>query len=466
MDMLVFQLLSLGFAIVATGAILLLLLGFGRSRSDSAVSDTVKSEADRSRTQAEAQARGLREELRGAIRDLQTASDAKLDATDARLAASARDLREALIGSFGQTSELLSQTLTGLGAHQKERLDKLLGALEVLTDKQALAQETLRQTVEGRLDALRVENSAKLDEMRQTVDEKLQTELEKRLGESFRTVSEQLERVHKGLGDMQTLATGVGDLKKVLSNVKTRGILGEVQLGMLLEQFLSPGQYSANVQVKQGSAERVEFAIRLPGRDDEADVLMPIDAKFPQEDYIRLVEASERADVEGVAAASLALELRVKACAKTIHDKYINPPVTTDTAILFLPTEGLFAEMLRRPGLLEHIQTSYRVTIAGPTTLSSLLSAFQMGFRSLALQKRSGEVWKLLSAVRTEFSRHAETVEKLKKHLNAASNTIDQLGTRTNAMNRKLRDVDVLPAGETEALLGLVAPAEEDSSEG
>ncbi|MDR3528876.1 MAG: DNA recombination protein RmuC [Rhizomicrobium sp.] len=506
MDMLVFQLLSLGFGVLATAAILIVLLRLGRVRGESGVSDTVRSEADRSRAHAEEQARGLRQELTDVLRGFQDSLEkrldagveslrapvaamgqkldadmrklaedgalgrdalratieAKLDATDVRLAASARETREALTASFKETREILTGTLTSIGEHQKERLDKLLGALEALTDRQALAQETLRQTVESRLDALRVENSAKLDEMRQTVDEKLQTELEKRLGDSFRTVSEQLERVHKGLGDMQTLAVGVGDLKKVLSNVKTRGILGEVQLGMLLEQFLSPSQYSANVQIKQGSAERVEFAIRLPGRDDEADVLMPIDAKFPQEDYIRLVEASERADVEAVAAAALALELRVKACAKTIHDKYINPPVTTETAILFLPTEGLFAEMLRRPGLLEHIQTEYRVTIAGPTTLSSLLSAFQMGFRSLALQQRSGEVWKLLSAVRTEFSNHGKVVEKLRNQLGAAANTIDQLGTRTNVMNRKLRDVEAMPQVEAQEILGLVAPEEDE----
>ncbi len=498
MDMLVFQLLSLGFAVLATGAILMVLLGFGRGRGEGGISDTVRSEADRSRAQAEEQARALRQEMTDVIRGFQDslekrldagveslrtpvaaigqkldadmrklaedaamsrdllrgAMETKLDATDLRLAASARETRE-----------VLTAALSGIGEYQKERLDKLLGALEALTDKQALAQETLRQTVESRLDALRVENSAKLDEMRQTVDEKLQTELEKRLGDSFRTVSEQLERVHKGLGDMQSLAIGVGDLKKVLSNVKTRGILGEVQLGMLLEQFLSPSQYSANVQIKQGSAERVEFAIRLPGRDDDADVLMPIDAKFPQEDYIRLVEASERGEVEAVAAAALALELRVKACAKTIHDKYINPPVTTETAILFLPTEGLFAEMLRRPGLLEHIQTEYRVTIAGPTTLSSLLSAFQMGFRSLALQQRSGEVWKLLAAVRTEFSNHGRVVEKLRNQLGAAANTIDQLGTRTNVMNRKLRDVEAMPHIEARDILGLAAP-EDESGEG
>lgn len=449
------QLLTLGVVLVTGAAVLLMLFGFGRRRGEKEVGDTVRTEADRIRFDAAEQARGLRQEVQDSIRGFQGATEAKLDATDTRLATAARETREALTASFKDTREGLTATLTGLGEHQKERLDTVVQELKSLSEKQGLAAEALRGAVEGRLDLLRSENSAKLDEMRKTVDEKLQSELEKRLGESFRTVSEQLERVHKGLGDMQTLATGVGDLKKVLSNVKTRGILAEGQLGMLLDQFLSPGQYIANAQVKQGSDERVEFAIRLPVGDDGVDVLMPIDAKFPQEDYARLVEASERADVEGVAAAAADLEKRVKTCAKTIHDKYINPPVTTETGILFLPTEGLFAEVLRRPGLLEHIQTEYRVAIAGPTTLSSMLSAFQMGFRSLALQKRSGEVWRLLAAVRTEFSKHSETVERLKRHLNAAANTIDQLGTRTNAMNRKLRDVETLPAGEAQNLLGL-----------
>jgi DNA recombination protein RmuC len=330
----------------------------------------------------------------------------------------------------------------------------VVGELKALAEQQGGAAEALRQTVEGRLDKLRQENSDKLDEMRKTVDEKLQSELEKRLGESFRTVSEQLERVHKGLGDMQSLATGVGDLKKVLSNVKTRGILGEAQLGMLLDQFLSPAQYLANAQIKPGAF--VEFAIRLPG--DGADVLMPIDAKFPSEDYERLVEAADRADADGVAMAAAALEARVKNFAKTIHDKYINPPATTDYAILFLPTEGLFAEVVRRAGLIEAIQRDFQVTVAGPTTLTALLSAFQMGFRALALQQRSGEVWKVLGAVRSEFSKHGEVVERLKKQLGAAANTIDALDTRTNQMNRRLRDVEALPASEAQEVLGLPSP--------
>lgn len=458
---LILQLLALGFAFVAAAAGLLLVFRRKSAEGTENIATTVRTEADRIRFDAAEQSRGLRQEVSETIRGFQSATETKLDSTDKRLADSARELREALTGSFKETRETLTANLTGLGEHQKERLEKLLASLDQLIERNTQAQEALRQTVEGRLDAIRTENAAKLDEMRKTVDEKLQTELEKRLGDSFSKVSEQLERVHKGLGEMQTLATGVGDLKKVLSNVKTRGILGEVQLGMLLEQFLSPSQYIANAQVKQSSAERVEFAIRLPGREDGGEVLIPIDAKFPQEDYLRLVEASEKADVEAVTAAAAALEARVKACARTIHDKYINPPTTTDYAILFLPTEGLFAEMLRRPGLLEQIQSDYRVTIAGPTTLTSLLSAFQMGFRSLALQQRSGEVWKLLSAVRTEFANHGKAVETLKTHLHRATEAIDKLGTRTNVMNRKLREVDVLPAGEAQDLLGLTGPVDE-----
>jgi DNA recombination protein RmuC len=465
---LVLQLLTLGLAVVAAAAALLILFRTGRKGENSEnIMAAVRTEADRLQLHAENQSRGLRQEVTEGLRGFQTATEAKLDATDARLAASARDLREALTGSFTQTTELLTGNLTGLGVHQKERLDALLAELKALTEKHAQTQETLRQTVEGRLDALRIENSAKLDEMRKTVDEKLQTELEKRLGESFRTVTEQLERVHAGLGEMQTLATGVGDLKKVLTNVKTRGIWGEVQLGMLLEQFLSPDQYIANAQCKPNSAERVEYAVRFSSRDIEGDLLLPIDAKFPQEDYQRLIDASERSDVEAVALASAALEARVKSFAKTICEKYINPPITTDYAILFLPTEGLFAEVLRRPGLQEQLQQQ-RVMLAGPTTLSSLLSAFQLGFRSLAIQERSSEVWKILGAVRQEFAKHGAVVEKLKNQLDTASRTIERLGTRTTAMNRKLRDVEILPVGNAQTLLGLpdAALPEDEEDEG
>jgi DNA recombination protein RmuC len=268
---------------------------------------------------------------------------------------------------------------------------------------------------------------------------------------------------------MNVLATGVGDLKKVLTNVKTRGTWGEIQLGMLLEQFLSPDQYLRNAQVRAGSAERVEFAVKFASRDVEGDLLLPIDAKFPHEDYERLVQAAERADVEGVEDAAIALEARVKSFAKAICEKYISPPQTTDFAILYLPTESLYAEVLRRPGLQENLQREHRVTIAGPTTLAAMLNAFQMGFRSLAIQKRSSEVWQILGAVRAEFADHGKVVAKLQKQLGAASNTIEALGTRTKAMNRKLRDVETLPVAEAQAVLGLstaaLAAEEDDGGE-
>jgi DNA recombination protein RmuC len=458
---LMLQVLTLGVALVAAATALIVLVR--KPKPDDTIAATVRTEADRIRADSAEQARASREEVRGLIKDFQAATEQKLETAASQQMNAARDTREALAASFAQTTEMLTANLKGLGEHQKERLDTVVAELKSLSDKQAQAAEALRQTVEGRLDVLRRENSEKLDEMRRTVDEKLQTELEKRLGESFRTVSEQLDRVHKGLGEMQTLATGVGDLKKVLSNVKTRGILGEVQLGMLLDQILAPSQYATNVAVKPGSADRVEFAIRLPGRDDGDEMLMPIDSKFPQEDYLRLVEASERGDAEAVKAAGDALEVRVKQCAKTIHDKYIVPPYTTDTAILFLPMEGLFAEVVRRTGVIEEIQRAYHVTIAGPTTLTAQMSAFAMGFRTMALQKRSGEVWKVLGAVRSEFAKHGEVVEKLKKQLGAAANTIDALDTRTNVMNRRLRDVEMLPAGEAQDLLGLPRPEENGS---
>lgn len=349
----------------------------------------------------------------------------------------------------------VNETLQQISTQQRERLDVLGQTINTLSERQTQAQESLRQTVEGRLDAIRTENLTKLEEMRKTVDEKLQTTLEARLGESFRLVSQQLESVHKGLGEMQTLAAGVGDLKKVMSNVKIRGTWGEIQLGNLLEQFLSPDQYLQNAQIREDSQERVEFAVRLPGRGDDKEVLLPIDAKFPQEDFARLVAAADCSDAGGVEEAAVALESKMKGYAKTIRDKYIYSPTTTDFAILFLPTESLYAEMLRRPGLFEHLQREHHVTLAGPTTLAAMLNAFQMGFRSLAIEKRSSEVWKILGGVRSEFEKHGDVVDSLRKQLNTAVNTIDKLGVRTRAMTRKLRDVEVLPDSAATAMLAL-----------
>jgi DNA recombination protein RmuC len=290
--------------------------------------------------------------------------------------------------------------------------------------------------------------------MRLTVDEKLQGTLEKRLGESFKQVSERLEQVHKGLGEMQSLATGVGDLKKVLTNVKTRGTWGEVQLGALLEQVLSPDQFASNVSTK-GNAERVEFAVKLPGQgmDKSEIVWLPIDAKFPIEDYQRLIEAQERADLEGIEAAGKDLENRVRSCARDICEKYLAPPSTTDFGILYLPIEGLFAETIRRTGLIEGIQRNYRVIVAGPTTLWSILNSLQMGFRTLAIEKRTSEVWNLLAGVKTEWTKYGEVLDTVQKKLNQASETIEKAKVRSRAIGRKLKDVQELPATEAKVLL-------------
>ena len=303
--------------------------------------------------------------------------------------------------------------------------------------------------------SMREDNSKKLDEMRNVVDEKLQTTLEKRLGESFKQVSERLEQVHQGLGDMKNLANGVGDLKKVLSNVKTRGMIGEYQLGNLLDQIFSPEQYAVNVQCKKESQNRVEFAIKLPGRDDDNNqVFLPIDAKFPIEDYYRLQEAYEVADLPRIETVRKELGNRIKSSAKDISDKYINPPMTTDFAILFLPSEGLYAEVISKTELLEQIQRDYRVVISGPTTLGALLNSLQMGFKTFAIHKRSSEVWQILGAVKTEFGKFGKVLEEAQKNITGANKKLDDLiGTRTRAIERRLRDVEELPVLESNALI-------------
>jgi DNA recombination protein RmuC len=315
----------------------------------------------------------------------------------------------------------------------------------VLTEKSEKAQESLRLTVEGRLDAIRQDNALKLDEMRQTVDEKLQGTLEQRLGASFKLVSDQLEQVFRGIGEMQSLATGVGDLKKMLSNVKMRGAWGEASLGNLLDQVLTVDQYERNVEVKPGSGKHVEYAIKLPGGEDGgAPLWLPIDAKFPQEDYERLVNASELGDVDAVEAASKAVEMRIRSSAKDICEKYVHPPHSTDFAVLFLPTEGLFAEIIRRPGLVDDLQRECRIVVTGPTTLMALLNSLRMGFRTLAIQKRSSEVWQVLAAVKTEFGKYGEILDKVQQKLHEASNTIDKVSVRRRAIDRRLPFVSAL----------------------
>jgi DNA recombination protein RmuC len=313
----------------------------------------------------------------------------------------------------------------------------------------------VRDTLEAKLRELQADNGAKLEEMRRTVDEKLHSTLENRLSESFRLVSDRLDKVHQGLGEMQQLAVGVGDLKRVLTNVKTRGTWGEVQLEMLLEQVLTNDQYARNVETIPGTGERVEFAIRLPGAtDDGPPVWMPIDAKFPKEQYERMLDCAERADADGHDAACRELERALRNEAKTIAEKYLSPPLTTDFAILFLPTEGLYAEAMRRPGLADELQRRCRVTIAGPSTLSALLNSLQMGFRTLALEKRSSEVWQVLGAVKTEFGKFGDVLAATKQTLERAARNIEQAETRSRQMSRKLKSVEALPAEMAQHLLG------------
>jgi DNA recombination protein RmuC len=305
------------------------------------------------------------------------------------------------------------------------------------------------------LKTLQEENSKKLEEMRNTVDEKLQSTLEKRLSESFKQVSERLELVHKGLGEMQVLANGVGDLKKVLSNVKTRGILGEVQLGNILEQLLTKDQYVTNVITKPDCRENVEFAIKLPGKEENGkEILLPVDSKFPLENYYNLLEAYDTADSARIQTAIKSLETTIKKVARDIRDKYIEPPHTTDFGIMFLPVEGLYAEVVRRTDLLEILQRDFKIIITGPTTLAAILHSLQMGFRTLAIEKRSGEVWKVLSAVKTEFGKFNDVLKKAQEKLNRASEDIDNLvGTRSRQIQNKLKNITTLPAAESLALL-------------
>ncbi|PFH11469.1 DNA recombination protein RmuC [Collimonas sp. PA-H2] len=333
--------------------------------------------------------------------------------------------------------------------------DTLNQALAALTESNAQRMAEVRATLEARIKDLQTDNGLRLEEMRKTVDEKLHATLEQRLGESFKIVSDRLEKVHQGLGEMQQLAIGVGDLKRVLTNVKTRGTWGEVQLEMLLEQVLTPEQYAKNVETVPGSGERVEFAIKLPGNDDGGTpVWMPIDAKFPKEQYERLADAADRADAEGVALASKELERAVRLEAKTIAEKYLSPPLTTDFAILFLPTEGLYAEVMRRPGLADELQRVHRISIAGPSTLSALLNSLQMGFRTLALEKRSSEVWQVLGAVKTEFGKFGDVLAATKLTLERAAKNIDQAEVRSRQMARKLKSVEALPSEAAQRLLG------------
>jgi len=459
----------------------------------------------------------LREQLDGfarALTDLSTRTDQRLDLLREALGEDARKARaeaadsqqrgaaltgqrlqelrgqleafgqqqEARIHAFGQQlQELTGRTDTQLGAlrqtrvddarkgreegaQSQQRLTESLGLrLQELTQRNEQRIAEMRATLEEQLRALQNDNAQKLEQMRHTVDEKLQSTLETRLGNSFKLVSERLEQVQRGLGEMQQLATGVGDLKRVLTNVKTRGTWGEVQLEMLLEQVLTVDQYAKNVETVAGSNARVEFAIKLPGVVDGGPPLwLPIDAKFPKEQYERLIEAQDRADADGAARYGAELERAVRAEAKTICEKYVSPPQTTDFAILFLPTEGLYAEVMRRPGVADELQRTLRVTIAGPSTLTALLNSLQMGFRTLALEKRSSEVWQVLGAVKTEFAKFGDVLAATKATLEKAAKNIESAEVRSRQMARKLKSVEALPSEAAQLMLG---PDRADSEE-
>ena len=403
--------------------------------------------------------KALREEQRDGRGELRQQLDSLSSAQEQRIDGFGRRLED-LATRTDQRLDVLREALTDdarkartESAEQQQRFEVALGQrLGDLAQRNELRIGEMRATLEQQLQRLQADNAQKLEQMRATVDEKLQSTLETRLGQSFRLVSERLEQVQRGLGEMQQLATGVGDLKRVLTNVKTRGIFGEVQLAALLEQVLTLEQYESNTATVPGSSERVEFAVRLPGSDD-TPILLPIDAKFPREDYERLVDAQERADAEAVNAAALGLERQVKVEAKRIRDKYLAPPHTTDFALLFLPTEGLYAEVLRRPGLFEALQREFRVTLVGPTTLLALLNSLQMGFRTLAIEKRSSEVWQLLGAVKAEFGKFATVLEKATSQLDTVQNSIKQAGVRTRAIEKQLKGVESLPGSDAQKLL-------------
>ncbi len=389
--------------------------------------------------------REINESSRGGRQEL-TQSFASFQQTVVAQSAESTRTQNTQIDAFGQQLSLLQKTLS----------DTLTNQLSSLSESNARRMNEVRETLEKQLAQLQTTNAAKLDEMRATVDEKLQTTLQARLGESFKQVADRLEQVHKGLGEMQTLAQGVGDLKHLLTNVKTRGIFGEAQLAALLEQVFVPDQYAVQVVTRPNSKNVVDFAIKLPGKSDDGQPLwLPIDAKFPNEDYERLLEAQERADPTAAESAGKALEVRIRLEAKSIADKYVEPPFTTDFAILFLPSEGLYAEVLRRPGLMQAVQRDHRITLAGPTTLLAMLSSLQMGFRTLALEKRSSEVWQVLGAVKTEFGKFGGMLDKARAQTETVLKTLTDGDIRKRAMDRTLRQVEGLPEAQSQALLPL-----------
>ncbi len=430
-------LLAVGAAVLALQVLALLRARAGTGANEAGLAERIERVEREVRMQLQATAQASRQDTAQLLAQAQAASVQQLEAMRRQ------------IDSQGQTGrEEQAQSLKRFG-------ESMNLALIRLTESNAQRMLEVRATLEEKIRDLQADNGARLEEMRKTVDEKLHATLESRLSASFQQVSERLERVHQGLGEMQQLALGVGDLKRVLTNVKTRGTWGEVQLEMLLEQVLTPEQYAKNVETIAGSGARVEFALRLPGHvEGGAPVWMPIDAKFPKEQYERLLDAAERADADGVALAGRELERAVRAEAKTIADKYLSPPHTTDFAILFLPTEGLYAEVMRRPGLADELQRVNRISIAGPSTLSALLNSLQMGFRTLALEKRSSEVWQVLGAVKTEFAKFGDVLSATRLTLERAAKNIESAETRSRQMARKLKSVEALPSEAAQLLLG------------
>ena len=439
---------------------------------DKAQEKLLRDEFERNRTESQATGRELRGELSESVSrfsksvgeqmtSIASVQNNQIDAFSRQLAelttANERrlaDLRETVDKKLGEAKEDARQGREESGVTLKrfsESLNQQLGTIQDASDKRLVEMRTL---IEARLESIQKDNAEKLEKMRATVDEKLHATLEQRLGESFKLVSDRLEQVHKGLGEMQTLASGVGDLKRVLTNVKTRGTWGEVQLGALLDQILTKEQYQTNVATRPGSNERVEYAIRFPGREGQDQMWLPIDCKFPAEDYDRLLAAQDRADPAGVEEASKAIETVLKLEARKIRDKYIEPPHTSDFGVLYLPTEGLYAEALRRPGLADFLQREMRVVVAGPTTLNAMLNSFQMGFKTLAIEKRSSEVWLVLGAVKSEFGKFGEVLAATKRQLETVTRSIDQAETRSRQMERKLKDVEALPEARAQGLLG------------
>jgi len=432
----------------------------------------LREEAAHTRRDSAELTRGQRTELAEALTRFGaqlTQQHEQLRVTQAeKLDAFANELRTQNL-KLSDTQRQLAEDAHKTRAEQSQQLARFAEqqalALKQLTDTQTQQANALRASVDENLKTLRKDNEEKLEQMRRTVDEKLHETLEKRLGESFKLVSDRLEQVHKGLGEMQSLANGVGDLKRVLTNVKTRGSWGEVQLESLIEQIFTSEQFARQVPTKPGSREVVDCAIRLPGRGEhEETVWLPIDAKFPSEDYERLVDAQDRADLEAIKTCGTQLERAVRLQAKSISEKYIAPPHTTDFAVMFLPTEGLYAEVIRRPGLVDTLQREHRVVLAGPTTLTALLNSLQMGFRTLAIEKRSSEVWRVLGAVKTEFNKFGDVLDKVQEKLEQAQKQIAQTGVRSRAISRQLRGVEALPGNEAEQLLGNGTSGDDESA--